>query len=253
MGERRDSDPGADAVTQPIRIFGAGVRGQVIADLIAWHFADRFRLDGFYDDGKPAGSPGPGGVPVLGPVAQALDELPGSGIAAFLALGTYRSWRNCEIWAALRSRQVDFPSLVAPTAIVSPSARIGSGAFVMGGCFVGAHAEIGHLFGANAGSVIEHHARIGNNVLLGSAVAIAGSGQVEDHCFVGTNSTVLPEVRIGAGSLVGAGSVVSRDIAPGSVAIGSPARVRRPVGEEDEVPGPARLAALAGLFDEVAA
>jgi len=236
-------------VTTPIRIFGAGVRGQVIADLIAWHFADRFRLDGFYDDGKPAGSEGPGGVPVLGPVARALDEMPGSGAAAFLALGTYRSWRNCEIWAALNAKGVDFPSLIAATATVSPSARIGSGAFVMGGCFIGAHARIGHLFGANAGSVVEHHAHIGNNVLLGSAVAIAGSGQVEDHCFVGTNSTVLPEVRIGAGSLVGAGSVVSRDIPAGSVAIGSPAKVRRSVGDEDEVPGPARLAVIEGLFD----
>lgn len=236
-------------MTTPIRIFGAGVRGQVIADLIAWHFADRFSLDGFYDDGKLAGSAGPGGVPVLGTIAQALDEMPGSGVAAFLALGTYRSWRNCEIWAALSAKGVAFPSLIAPTATVSPSARIGSGAFVMGGCFIGAHAEIGHLFGANAGSVIEHHARIGNNVLLGSAVAIAGSGQVEDHCFVGTNSTVLPEVRVGTGSLVGAGSVVSRDLPASSVAIGSPAKVRRPVGDEDEVPGPARLATLAGLFD----
>lgn len=236
-------------MTQAIRIFGAGVRGQVIADLIAWHFDGRFRLDGFYDDGKPAGSAAPGGALVLGPVAQAFDEMPGSGIAAFMALGTYRSWRNCEIWAALRGRGVDFPSLIAPNASVSPSARIGSGAFVMGDCFIGAHAEIGHLFGANAGSVIEHHARVGNNVLLGSAVAIAGSGQVEDHCFVGTNSTVLPEIRIGTGSLVGAGSVVSRDIPAGCVAVGSPAKVRRAVGEDDEVPGPARLAALTGLFD----
>lgn len=81
-----------------------------------------------------------------------------------MALGTYRSWRNCEILAELAPTGVPFPSLIAPTAHVSPSAQIGSGAFVMGGVFVGAHAHVGRLFGANAGSVVEHHAVLGDNV-----------------------------------------------------------------------------------------
>jgi acetyltransferase-like isoleucine patch superfamily enzyme len=47
---------------------------------------------------------------------------------------------------------------------------------------------------------------------------------------IGVNVTILPFVRIGPGSLIGAGSVVTRDIPAGSVAFGNPARL---TGEVD--------------------
>lgn len=48
---------------------------------------------------------------------------------------------------------------------------------------------------------------------------------------IGVNSTLLPYVRIGAGAIIGSGSVVSRDIPDGMVAFGNPARVHRAVSE----------------------
>ncbi|SBS71229.1 acyltransferase [uncultured Microbacterium sp.] len=48
---------------------------------------------------------------------------------------------------------------------------------------------------------------------------------VEDDCWIGANSIITAGVTIGRGSIVGAGSVVTRDIPPGSVAVGAPARV----------------------------
>jgi acetyltransferase-like isoleucine patch superfamily enzyme len=54
---------------------------------------------------------------------------------------------------------------------------------------------------------------------------------LEDDVSIGGNATILPGVRIGAGSLVGAGSVVTRDLEPGVVAAGNPARVVRRVSE----------------------
>ena len=54
---------------------------------------------------------------------------------------------------------------------------------------------------------------------------IARSVIIEDDVWLGTGVIVLPGVRIGKGSVVGAGSVVSRSIPPGSVAVGVPARV----------------------------
>ena len=50
---------------------------------------------------------------------------------------------------------------------------------------------------------------------------------IEDNVWIGAGTTVLPGVRIGTGSIVGAGSVVTRDIPPWRVAVGSPARVVR--------------------------
>ncbi|MCA9286304.1 MAG: hypothetical protein KDA22_13850 [Phycisphaerales bacterium] len=52
---------------------------------------------------------------------------------------------------------------------------------------------------------------------------------VEAAARIGANSTVLPGVRIGARALVGAGSVVVRDVEPGMIVVGVPARPLRPV------------------------
>ena len=48
---------------------------------------------------------------------------------------------------------------------------------------------------------------------------------VEDNVFIGINSILLPGVRVGHNSVIGAGSVVTHSIPPGSVAAGVPAKV----------------------------
>lgn len=64
-----------------------------------------------------------------------------------------------------------------------------------------------------------------------------GGPIVEDYVRIGANSTILPGVRIGRNSLVGAGSVVVRDIPENSVAVGNPARVIKTIDELECYPG----------------
>ena len=56
---------------------------------------------------------------------------------------------------------------------------------------------------------------------------------LEDGVWLGGGVIVLPGVTIGAGTVVGAGAVVTRDLPPGVVAVGNPARVLRAIGPED--------------------
>jgi acetyltransferase-like isoleucine patch superfamily enzyme len=58
---------------------------------------------------------------------------------------------------------------------------------------------------------------------------------------IGVNVTILPFVRIGAGALIGAGSVVTRDIPAVVVAFGNPATVRRMVAELTDIGGRAGM------------
>jgi len=51
--------------------------------------------------------------------------------------------------------------------------------------------------------------------------------RVGERCFIGAHSMLLPGVTVGDGSIVAAGSVVTRDVPPGSIVAGNPARVVR--------------------------
>jgi acetyltransferase-like isoleucine patch superfamily enzyme len=62
----------------------------------------------------------------------------------------------------------------------------------------------------------------------GSLEAMRGP-TIEPEACIGANSTILPYVRVGRGAIVGAGSVVARDIPPGTVAYGNPALPHREV------------------------
>ena len=59
--------------------------------------------------------------------------------------------------------------------------------------------------------------------------------KIGNHCWFGANVVICPGVTIGDGCVIGAGSVVTRDIPPMSFAAGNPCRVIRPLTEEDSL------------------
>lgn len=72
-------------------------------------------------------------------------------------------------------------------------------------------------------SILGHDAS--TNMALGIRESLRQEVVIEDNCFIGFGAIVLMGVRIGSGSIVGAGAVVSKDVPPGSVVVGNPARV----------------------------
>ncbi|WP_163351355.1 DapH/DapD/GlmU-related protein [Desulfovibrio sp. JC010] len=81
---------------------------------------------------------------------------------------------------------------------------------------------------------------IGNNVALGPYVCLLAAGHdhtslklpdtgakitIGDYCWIGGNSTILQGVTIGEGGIVGAGSVVTKDVPPYKIVAGIPARI----------------------------
>jgi acetyltransferase-like isoleucine patch superfamily enzyme len=117
-------------------------------------------------------------------------------------------------------------------------------------CSVGTHTalEPGNRIGERT-RVHSHcfleHVTLGRRVFLGPGVVFTDDphpmcprylecvlgATVEDDVSIGGGAVILPGVRIGSGSLVGAGSVVTRDVQPGSVVAGNPARHVKDVGE----------------------
>jgi maltose O-acetyltransferase len=63
----------------------------------------------------------------------------------------------------------------------------------------------------------------------------AGGVTIEDNCWISGSVTICGPVTIGEGCVIGAGSVVVRDIPPNSLAVGNPCRVLRQITDEDRL------------------
>jgi carbonic anhydrase/acetyltransferase-like protein (isoleucine patch superfamily) len=139
------------------------------------------------------------------------------------------------------SPDVDPSAWVAPTAVLVGRVRLGAGASAWYGAVLrGDGDDIGIGAGSNVQDGTVLHAdpgfpvSVGNGVVIGHGAVVHGC-TVEDGVLVGMGSTVLNGVRIGAGSLVAAGAVLleGTQVPPGSMVAGVPARVRRPVTEDE--------------------
>ena len=227
-----------------LRIFGAGMRGGLVADLVRWQFSDSIEIEGFYEDRELPDGKGPFDYPVLGKIEDGLAEIGGTGAQAFVAYGTKASAGACELLMRLEAADVPLASIVSPGANVFPSARIGRNALVFPGAYIGSEVAVGDLLCAHGNAVIEHHCTIGHNVLLGPGVSLSNSVNVWSHCFFGAAVSSIPETIIGCGTVVGAGAAIIEDLPPHSVAAGRPAQVLRAVTGDDEVPTKEEIALL---------
>lgn len=121
-------------------------------------------------------------------------------------------------------------------------------------CDYGKHIEVGKNFFANYNCTILDVAKviIGDNCQMASNVAIYTAGHpihpmsrnsgyeygkevtIGDNVWLGGNTVIVPGVHIGNNVVIGAGSVVTRDIPDWSIAAGNPCKVIRKITDEDK-------------------
>jgi acetyltransferase-like isoleucine patch superfamily enzyme len=169
----------------------------------------------------------------------------------------------------LPSRQVEHTLTIGPGARIRSGAviyggtRIGSNLETGHNVIIREENDIGDNFRIWDNSVVNYGCRIGNNVKIHNKVCVSQYTLIEDDVFlapgvtcandihpgcpdsvecmrgpsinkgaqIGINCTILPRVVIGEYSIIGAGSVVTRDIPAGVVAYGNPAQVICDIGD----------------------
>ena len=116
-----------------------------------------------------------------------------------------------------------------------PNCVIGSNVYIGRGSRLGKNVHIQH------GAFLPNNTRVGDDVFIGPNVTMtddkypqvnnedynAQPPHLADNCSIGAGSVLLPGVRIGRSALVGAGSVVTKDVKPYATVLGNPAKETR--------------------------
>ncbi|WP_298744708.1 NeuD/PglB/VioB family sugar acetyltransferase [uncultured Brevundimonas sp.] len=161
------------------------------------------------------------GLPVL-----KQDEAPaGTAISITIADAGQRRRVDADMQAAGRP----FVSIVAATCVFRGPSEIGEGAILCDHVVITANVVIGRHFQANLYSYVAHDCVIGDFVTLAPRVCVNGNTVIEDDVYLGTGAVLKQgapgkPLRIGRGAVIGMGAVVTRDVPPGAVVVGNPAR-----------------------------
>ena len=190
-------------------IIGAGGHGKVVADTAE---ACGYSNIAFLDQSWPEQAEN-GRWKVVGKPKQ-------SDVTMFCAVGK----------ADIRARMFEdyhlnnSPVLIHPSAIISPTVKMGQGALVVAGSIVNADTSIGRGTILNTACSVDHDCMIGDFVHISPGAHLAGGVRVGDGTWIGIGAVVREDVRIGKNVIVAAGAAVVCDIEDGMIVGGIPAR-----------------------------
>ncbi|MFZ4594614.1 MAG: NeuD/PglB/VioB family sugar acetyltransferase [Verrucomicrobiaceae bacterium] len=197
-------------------IFGGGGHGAMMADTLLPQ--KTWRIVGVLDDGAAVGTEVVPGVKVIGG-RQLLAELQTHGVRlAFNAVaGLDQPKKRLAIFEYLAAEGFGFPAMIHESAHVESSAKIGAGAQIFGGAFVGPLVEIGFGAVVNSGAVVSHHCSIGTCSHIAPGAVLAGTVKVGAGVLIGMGTTVALKLSIGDGVRIGNNARVSADVPAGTI------------------------------------
>ena len=116
-------------------------------------------------------------------------------------------------------------TLVHPAAVVAPATTLGDGSVVMALAHVSSDVTAGRNVQVQYGASVGHDCVLADLVTVLPGARVSGGVHLGEGATVGSGAVVLQGRTIGAGAYVGAGAVVTRDVDPGAVVVGNPARL----------------------------
>lgn len=195
-------------------LIGAGGHSKSVADSVD---PKKYTLCGFVDEFKT-------GTHLGKPIFSRIQAIPDyKNHKYFIAIGDNRIRRGW--YERLQALSLETVNIIDASAIISPSATLGTGNFVGKLAIINADAHIGSNNVINTKALIEHECRVGSHAHISTNATINGNVMVEDGVFLGSGSTVIGQKRLGSYAVIGAGSTVIQDIPPYVTAVGVPTRI----------------------------
>lgn len=174
-----------------------------------------------------------------------LDDTPekqGSLVLGYRVLGHISSWvkyDNCEFVLAIGSPRgrksvaekmegygaPEYATLVDPGAMLGKSVGINEGGIVCAGVVCTVAIKIGRHAIINLNSTIGHESVLGDFCTVAPGASISGNSNIGDLVEIGTGAKIREKITIATGSVVGMGSVLTKNVDENKVVVGNPARI----------------------------
>lgn len=188
-------------------LYGASGHGKVIKDIVE---ARGDSLEGFVDDN-----------PNLSQYCDKKVYHQADGLSPMIVSIGINKTRKMIV----KKLSCQFATAIHPSAIVSPSAKIGEGTVVMPGAIINADTVIGKHCIVNTGASIDHECVIGDYCHIAPHATLCGQVHVGEGALIGVGASVIPCVEIGNWCTVGAGTAVVTNVPDNKTVVGVPAKV----------------------------
>lgn len=201
---------------EKLLIIGASGHGKVVADIA--RKMNKWKSIAFLDDNEKIKSSM--GLEVIGTSDRIFEHIDEYEI--FVGIGDNNARQR--IYESLETAGAHIPVLVHPSAVIGDQVEIGKGTVVMAGAVINCCTNIGKGCIINTGSTIDHDNCIEDYVHISPGVHLAGSVKIGQGSWMGIGSVVSNNIKIASGCKAGAGSVVVKDITESGTYVGVPVR-----------------------------
>lgn len=195
---------------EKIIILGMGGHAESLVDILEKQ--QKYEIAGFVIN--DAVENGENGIyPVIGNDSE-LEKIYQSGIRnAAIGIGYMgKSDLRERLWKNLKQIGFSLPVICDPSAIMASNVQISEGCFVGKGSILNSNVSIGKMCIINTGAIIEHDCCVDDFSHISVGSVLCGNVKVGRASFVGANATVIQGKSIGDKCIVGAGTIIRKDV-----------------------------------------
>ena len=177
---------------------------------------------GFLDNDKSKWGQKIFSYPVFGGMS-AVPELRDKG-CFFCNLITHDAISRYETTLELVKQGARLTNLIHPSVDLE-LVNMGIGNYIQENVVLQANVSLGDNSSIHFGTLVSHETKIGNSSFIAPGCNLSGAVSVGDGVTIGICVSIIPRIKIGKWSVIGAGAVIIKDVPPYSVVVGNPGRV----------------------------
>ena len=198
-------------MSKKIAIIGGGGHCRVIIDIIN---LNNYDIIGIYDDNKTGLF---SGYKILGKISDLDPKIENY----VIGIG------NDKVRKLIYEKypELNWCTLIHPSSIIASNCKIDKGTVICAGSVIQPCVNIGKHCIINTNCNIDHESIINDFSSICPGVTICGQVNIGKLCFIGANATVIQNINIEDNSIIGAGSVIIKDVERNSKIVGNPGKL----------------------------